>query len=444
MQRAQTRKKRQHIVGKSRGANSAANSHERVTPATYARFLRGDVSTNKAFTFVSLFSGAGIGDYGLKLAGGLCLGACEIDPHRRAVHQANIAAGMLWSDIREDAPKIAAHFAKVAVDMVMLTPPCQSFSTANARRGNRELPDDADKDHRNGLFFVGLDVVKAIRPKVVVFENVPNFLERLVRDPSSGDVGKIQDLIELHLKDYVGITLVTCFSKLGIPQRRKRALAIYVRREMGWSSQLLDQVRQTEKWSGKLSRAPRTLATALSTMEPLDGSDPTAATSRRDILHSVPSYTPTHYNWIDGISPGSGRSAWENRCEWCGAAPRTVGEVVCSSCGNEVEMRPHVRSADGFRPIRGYKTSYRRMAPNDLAPTVTTASGHFSSDLKLHPFENRVLSARECALLQTIPWSFEFPQAQRMKRNYLVRVMIGEAVPTLVSYRLAKTIAAYI
>ncbi|MBD8642743.1 DNA cytosine methyltransferase [Stenotrophomonas sp. CFBP 13724] len=163
---------------------------------------------------------AGIGDYGLKLAGGRCLGACEIDPHRRAVHEANIAAERLWGDIREDAPAIAAHFASSAVDLVMLTPPCQSFSTANARRGNRELPDDADKDHRNGLFFVGLDVVKAIRPKVVVFENVPNFLERLVRDPSSGKVGKIQDLIELHLEDYVGITLVTCFSKPCPPRSR--------------------------------------------------------------------------------------------------------------------------------------------------------------------------------------------------------------------------------
>ncbi|CAH0244664.1 DNA cytosine methyltransferase [Stenotrophomonas lactitubi] len=444
MQRAQTRKKRQHIVGKGRVAISEPHCHERATPATYARFLRGDVSTNKAFTFVSLFSGAGIGDYGLKLAGGLCLGACEIDPHRRAVHEANIAAEKLWSDIREDAPAIAAHFAKVAVDLVMLTPPCQSFSTANARRGNRELPDDADKDHRNGLFFVGLEVVKAIRPKVIVFENVPNFLERLVRDPSSGEVGRIQDLIELHLRDYVGITLVTCFSKLGIPQRRKRALAIYVLREMKWSAQLLDQVGQPEKWGGKLSRAPRTLAAALAAMEPLDGTDPVAATSKKDILHSVPSYTPTHYRWIDGISSGSGQSAWENNCESCGAAPLSLGEVICSSCGNEVETRPHVRDANGFRPIRGYKTSYRRMAPDDLAPTVTTASGHFSSDLKLHPFENRVLSARECALLQTVPLSFNFPEAQRMKRNYLVRVMIGEAVPTLVSYRLAKSIAAYV
>ena len=69
------------------------------------------------------------------------------------------------------------------------------------------------------------------------------------------------------------------------------------------------------------------------------------------------------------------------------------------------------------------------MDPDKPAATVTTASAFMGSDLTLHPSENRVLSPRECALLQTLPRSFEWGDALARWGDTNIRAMIGEAVP---------------
>ena len=55
----------------------------------FKQFIHSSPNTKEEFNFISLFSSAGIADYGLKMAGGKCLAACEIDPNRREVHKAN-------------------------------------------------------------------------------------------------------------------------------------------------------------------------------------------------------------------------------------------------------------------------------------------------------------------------------------------------------------------
>jgi DNA (cytosine-5)-methyltransferase 1 len=71
------------------------------------------------------------------------------------------------------------------------------------------------------------------------------------------------------------------------------------------------------------------------------------------------------------------------------------------------------------------------MDPTKPAATVTTASGHLGSDRTVHPWENRVLSPLECALLQTFPRSFQWGDSLAKWGHTNVRAMIGEAVPPL-------------
>ncbi|HEQ1709164.1 DNA cytosine methyltransferase, partial [Pseudomonas aeruginosa] len=99
----------------------------------YPAFIAGSQRRKKKnFNFVSLFSGAGIGDYGLHLAGGVCLAACEIDTQRAAVHTANFKKHV-WGDIRKEKVKIVESLKDKNIDLIIATPPCQSFSTANSR-----------------------------------------------------------------------------------------------------------------------------------------------------------------------------------------------------------------------------------------------------------------------------------------------------------------------
>ena len=74
------------------------------------------------------------------------------------------------------------------------------------------------------------------------------------------------------------------------------------------------------------------------------------------------------------------------------------------------------------------------MPPDRPAPTVTTASSHLGSDYKIHPWENRVLSIRECADLQTVPRFYNWDWALNTQHTYLARQVIGEALPPWFSY----------
>lgn len=411
---------------------------------TYLQFLKGQTHPKNQFTFVSLFSGAGVGDYGLVLAGGECLGACEVDPHRQAVHQANIGSAM-WGDLRSCSKDIVEEFKDADLDLLIATPPCQGFSSANSRRGMRDDHMHTDRDERNSLFFEALAVARRVQPKVVVFENVPSFFERKIRSHSNPSVvGRVLDFMHSAMPGYINWTGVICFSELGVPQRRKRALAVYLRRdvavEFGLASDSVEL--RPAGWPGKVRHAPMTLADALNAIPSRKTRTLGTVT---DPLQLAPMYSDLHLNWISSIPSGSGKSAWQNACESCGCSATPFGVVTCEGCGSTMFNRPHVVSSGGsIRPIKGFKTSYKRMAPDQLAPTITTASGHFSSDIKLHPFENRVLTPRECARLQSIPDSFVWPTAQKFKSAYLVREMIGEAVPTLVTYRLGLAAAAWV
>lgn len=406
----------------------------------YKDFLIGIGRKNRSsFNYVSLFSGGGIGDFGLMLAGGRCLAACEIDPNRRAVHAKNIGSP-IWGNLRTDKYDIIKSLENKKVHLLIATPPCQSFSSANSRRGLLEDPEHATRDDRNHLFFEVLEVARALKPKVVFFENVPNFLKRKIKSNDGKVTGRVEDFIRASLSDYKGWCDSLCLSEFGIPQRRKRAIAIFIRNDLAGES--ISKIAPPFNWPGKPLFVPKNILEALNDLPKLDGKSESLASSAEDPLHQVPTYSKTHYEWISSIPENSGLSAWENSCQECGDATTPFFSVICQKCGSEMYNRPHVFDKDlqSIRPIKGFKTSYKRMQADQLAPTVTTASGHFSSDLKLHPNQNRVLSIRECALLQTIPLSFEWPKAQQYKKGYLIREMIGEAVPPLVTYRLGLAI----
>lgn len=71
------------------------------------------------------------------------------------------------------------------------------------------------------------------------------------------------------------------------------------------------------------------------------------------------------------------------------------------------------------------------MRSNLPATTITTPTGHLGSDVNIHPWQNRLLSPRECALIQAIPetFSWDAPDGGVPPVTEL-RKMIGEALPS--------------
>ena len=103
--------------------------------------------------------------------------------------------------------------------------------------------------------------------------------------------------------------------------------------------------------------------------------------------------------------------------------------------------RTYVQDKKGPRLIRGFDSSYRRMAPDRPAATVTTNSSHVGSDFKVHPWENRVLSILEVADLQTVPRSYNWSYALDEGRAYLIRNVVGEAFPPYFTHLHGKLLA---
>jgi DNA (cytosine-5)-methyltransferase 1 len=135
---------------------------------------------------------------------------------------------------------------------------------------------------------------------------------------------------------------------------------------------------------------------------------------------------------VASIPSGTGQSAWANDvCADCGKVSVTTDDATCPVCGKAL-LRPVVDDEGAWRLIKGFRnSSYRRMAPDRPAATITTASGRIGSDNTLHPTENRVLSMLECQHLQTIPADFRWGEHLNLYGHTSLREMIGEAVPPL-------------
>lgn len=400
--------------------------------------MGGNSQPEYSFNYVSLFSSAGISDFGLKLLGGQCLAACEIDPSRRLVHEANIP-GKVFGDIKEDKNILVnyVHSKTKNLDLVFATPPCQSFSTANSRRGKLKDMNSAKSDPRNFLFFDALEVSVNLNPKFIVIENVPNFGRRLLRN-ENGIEGHVEEFIDSILTNYIGQTFVKCVSEFGVPQSRKRSFSLYIRKDIAKLKNIhLKDIKFLD--FSKPHDSPQNIIEAIGHLPKLDSKTKETNKDKNDIFHHVPILSEKHYSWIQSIPVNSGKSAWTNPCDHCQNADTPIFQIKCVNCGKDITVRPHMQEVDGtIRSIKGFKTSYKRIHPDGLSSAITTNTNAFSSDNKLHPNQNRVLSVRECMLIQSIPNTFIWPEKIFYKSMHLVREMVGEALPPLVSYNIVK------
>ena len=392
-------------------------------------------------TAISLFSNCGAGDIGFAAAGFTFHVLAERIPSRLRVALRNHpAAHGVAGDLRYTWPEVVRswrlHHATAPPTLIAACPPCQGMSTARSDRGAEDDPDASSRDPRNLLVLPIAEITKALLPTLLVVENVAAFLRRLVRAPLSRDIVSAAHLLVRLLQDEYDVhPFLTDLADFGVPQTRTRTFLTFVRRksvaaEILRRTQLAPYPRPTNApdYHGK----PTSLAAALRSfrLPPLDAQDSASAANADHPLHFVPVWHPRQYRMVAAIPPGSGASAWDNNtCEICGPVDAPPDAAICSRC-REPLLRPVVVCDSDIRLVRGFRrSSYRRMHPARPAATVTTASGRVGASRTIHPFENRVLSPLECALLQTIPSDFDWGSALTDRGAMEVRAMIGEAVP---------------
>lgn len=151
---------------------------------------------------LSLFSGGGLGDYGLELAGMETVGQCEKDEYCQKILKLRWPEVPKWEDIHDVTGEEVRRKCG-AIDVVAGGFPCQPFSVAGQQRGT--------EDDRH-LWPQMLRVIREVQPTWVIAENVPGIV-RIALD----DV-----LASLEAEGYETITIVFPAHALGAPHKRDR------------------------------------------------------------------------------------------------------------------------------------------------------------------------------------------------------------------------------
>jgi DNA (cytosine-5)-methyltransferase 1 len=434
-------------------------AHEPQNAIEFVRHAR-ILNSEPHLSAISLFSGGGLSDLGYEQAGFRFHVHVEKELHRAALCQRNFKhSEVITGDINEHATiaRIIQSYktsSQQELTLLTVTPPCQGMSSTNPERGSVSDYSDNIANARNSLLLSSIPIIHALHPKVVIAENVSNALLKQVIRTSNGEpeAGSLVDFFERDLPSYKVFRGVVQMADYGIAQERRRSVIVAIRRDQSWLKDFDDAFpwpSATHSEISVLGRAPWiSLQEWLESLKypVLDSNSKESAYSDSDLLHFVPSYEnfPDRYRWIADIPPYSGQSAYLNECAKCKS---DVAEKMayCLKCGTQMRNRPFVEEKDGtFRLVKGYSTAYRRMWPDRPASTVTTASSHLGSNYTIHPWENRVLSVRECADLQTVPLFYDWSYAVSTRHNYICRQVIGEALPPWFTYLHGKMLRQYL
>jgi DNA (cytosine-5)-methyltransferase 1 len=328
---------------------------------------------------VDLFSGAGGLSRGLRDAGFSVVGAVECDALAAESYRLNFGRVRLWeADIREisGAQMMSAIGIKRGeLDLLAGCPPCEGFSTLRTLNGHRVIIDP-----QNDLIVEFGRLVKEMLPRYVMLENVP----------ALADDVRFADYLELLRKLRFDVRHgVKDVSSYGVPQRRRRLILVAAR----------GRPLPSEPVPG---RAP-TVRIALGRLAPAGFSG--------DELHDHGERRSDKVRSLIAAVPKDGGSR------------RDVPESMQLPC--------HRRS-DGFLDV------YGRMAWERPAPTITGGCINPSKGRFLHPEEDRAVTLREAALLQSFPPQHRFSLS---RGKYAAAELIGNALPPAFVRRHARPIA---
>lgn len=378
-------------------------------------------------TFLDLFCGCGGFSLGLERAGFNGLAAIDFNKEAIQVFQANFRniPHILERDLTQYSPSdLERLIGTDHVDLIVGGPPCQGFSTARqvdgANHGER-LKDDP----RRHLYKEFLRHIEHFKPKVFVMENVLG-----IRSASGGIYFSKVQAEARRLGYKVHAQLEECV-KLGVPQKRRRQLFIGTRQD------LPAYFRPTLKRSERAGTGA-TLWDAIGDLPPLaagEGEEESKYDRARLSKAYMKDASRNYLLNVLEIEKVEILSAHRSRPH----SDRDLGDFKLLKEGESSAeaMRRKVEFAFPYDKT-SFKDRYTRQHRNRPCSTIVA---HLAKDglMFIHPTQNRSLTPREAARIQSFPDWFSFPVA----RTHQFRV-IGNAVPPLVSEAVGDAVVEYL
>lgn len=402
---------------------------------------------------VDLFSGAGGLTFGFyyKLENGdfvrtnnEIIFANEFNENASAAYKKNYPnINMIVGDIREvltDA-LIREKIGDKGVDLIIGGPPCQSFSTIGKR-----IYDDKAK-----LFWEYLRLIRVVRPKMFLFENVKGLLsmreifyklneagEIVTEKKQIGHEGGKQRTIDVPVIDHYGEKIIDIIKKefgniakglgydieaqlvdavnYGVPQNRERVVIIGKRKDL---------TLEFPKFEG-YDRIKLTIKDAISDLPKVDEDE------KKEEYDCEPK------NSYQRLMRGNNVNLRDHSCGTYGDKIRTVIKNVKQGQGrNEFNALVDAGKIDRkYYLTSGYKNTYGRLEEDKPSTTITNNLSTPSGLRCIHYSQNRALTSREGARIQSFPDWFYFEGNSRAEIN----TQIGNAVPPLMAMALARNI----
>jgi DNA (cytosine-5)-methyltransferase 1 len=327
---------------------------------------------------VDFFSGSGSVTEALKNAGYDVVAGLDIDPGAAKTYKLNHPeVDFFETDIRGfGTEELVKLLNGRALDILAICAPCQPFSSQNRKR--------TEDDLRRSLVLESLRFVRDIRPKNIWVENVPGLGNSRVIDELQKQLKALGYFFEEPIR--------VDAANLGVPQRRIRFV-----------------------FFASLHEKSCTSFSSLASLK-LQGSNVRSAFEGLKQLAVGESDLSDPLHWA--------RKHSELTLKRLRCVPSDGGSR--SSFPVELQLECHKKLS-----VNSFPDVYGRMSWSIPAPTLTTGCTDVTRGRFAHPEEDRAITLREAARLQTFPDSYKF-----FGNKSQVAVQIGNAVPMQMAYEM--------
>lgn len=338
---------------------------------------------------VDFFSGAGGTSLGFAALNSIIpafkmLGGCDINEVSATTYSRNFGTPIVHEDIRNLAfnkNELYKFLDKIGYDRSKPTvmigcAPCQGFSSHRKKHWNEE------DDVRNSLIMAFAEIVEELQPEVIIMENVPEFLSKRYWSYFSAAKKRYER------NGYIVKGSIYNAASFGVPQERFRSIIIGMKKEFVLPIGYLNPADY------------RTVRDAIEYLPVV----PAGVASKNDPMHKSALHKKSTIDVIRQVPHNGG-----NR-------PAGVGPACLDK-------------------VNGFSDVYGRLYWDKPSITITHYARNPASGRYTHPEQDRGLTAREAALLQSFPIGFVFTG----KSDDIYR-QIGEAVPPMLSSAIAVSI----
>lgn len=344
------------------------------------------------FEVVDLFCGIGGLSYGMKTAGFHILAGYDLDWTCQYAYETNTGGRFNYRDVNtitgEEINKLYSK-RKNTIRILAGCAPCQPFSSY-AFKNKQKDPNKYDLLYQFGR------LVEEVRPDIVTMENVTQILNFKAKPVLQDFIDKLKslgysvDARPVYCPDY------------GIPQTRKRLVLLASR---------LGEIKLIPPTHDKKHYV--TLREVIGNLPPLEDGE----SSPNDPLHRAKSLTPINKQRIKETPYGGSWRDWPE----------------------ELKLKCHkTEKGSSFGSV------YGRMVWDKPAPTMTTQCTGLGNGRFGHPEQNRAITAREAALIQTFPLEYKFFEDEKNVSIVKASRYIGNAVPPRLGEVIAVSIKQHI